>query len=406
MKIVFTGERSVVAPLTWGQRHVMRQRSALNLARVVTTPPVLLPLAVDAIAALVGRHEALRTRLIGPERPEQLPADLADGVAELVRQQVADRGALPVEVLECSVEEAESSAAEARTRLLVAPFNHVEEWPLRVAVVVAENIVRRVVLVCSPLAVDDHGVELVVKDLALLLRGALPVRSAAQPADDAQQQRKATDLTDRAIRFWTGELRRVAPVTAPAGEPTAVTLRSVALGNAAHAIAERHGVRQSTVFLAATAAVLGTVTGERTVAVRSVVTNRFYPDRRDVVAAIAQDGLVVLDLAVPAFGDLVQQTWRSVVRSHRFGRYDPDRLAKAVGNGVFARVDDRPLGHQEPPPAGPRPVGGCHLTIGRGEITLHSDTSLVPVEECLRALENLLFTAAYQTAPERVGPPA
>ncbi|OLF17478.1 condensation domain-containing protein [Actinophytocola xanthii] len=406
MKIVFTGERGVVAPLTWGQRHVMRQRSALNLARVVATPPVLLPLAADAVAALVGRHEALRTRLIGPERPEELPADLADGVAELVRQQVSEGGTLPVEVLECSVEEAEASAVDARTRLVAAPFNHVGEWPLRVAVVVAENIVRHVVLVCSPLAVDDHGIELVVKDLGLLLRGALPVRSAAQPADDAEQQRTAGDLTDRAIRFWTSELRRVAPVTAPAGEPTAVTLRSVALGNAAHAIAERHGVRQSTVFLAAAAAVFGTVTGERTVAVRTVVTNRFYPDRRDVVAAIAQDGLVVLDLAVPAFGDLVQQTWRAVVRSHRFGRYDPDRLAKAVGGGVFARVDDRPLGHHEPPPAGPRPVGGCHLTIGRGEVTLHSDTTLVPVEESLRALENLLFTAAYQTKPERVGPTA
>ena len=406
MNIVFTGERSLTAPLTWGQRHVMRQRSALNLGRVLDTPPVLVPLALDAITALVGRHEALRTRLIGPDRPEELPADLADGVAELVRQQVASSGTLPVEVLRCAADEAARVAADSKARLAAHPFNHVEEWPLRVAMVVVDDIVRQVVLVCSPLAVDDHGIELVGKDLGLLLRGALPVRSAAQPADDAEQQRTGKGLTDRAIRFWRTELRRVTPVTVPPGEPAAAILRSTALGNAAHTIAQRHGVRPTTVYLAAAAKVVGTLTDQRIVALRTVVSNRFYPDRRDVVAAIAQDGLVVLDLAVPTFGDLVQETWRTVVRAHRFARYDPDKLAKAVPVRPFACVDDRPLGHREPPPAGPRPVGGCHLTIGRSEVSLHSDTALVPVEDSLRALENLLFSAAYQVRPESVGPPA
>ena len=412
MKIVFSGERSLVAPLTWGQRHVMRQRTALSLGRVVDTPPVLVALAADAVTALVGRHEALRTRLIGPDRPEELPADLADGVAELVRQEVAETGELPVEVLRCDADEAEAVAEDARLRLAGRAFNHVEEWPLRVALVVVDDIVRHVALVCSPLAVDDHGMELVVKDLGLLLRGALPVRSAAQPADlateVAERQRTGHDLTDRAIRFWRGELRRVGRVAAPEGEPAAATLRSTALGNAAHTIAVRHGVRASTVYLAGTAKVLGTLTGQPTIALRTVVSNRFYPDRRDVVAAIAQDGLVVLDLAVPSFGDLVSQTWRTVVRAHRFARYDPDRLARSVFGEAprpFACVDDRQLGNREQSPAVPRPVGGCHLTIGRGEVTLQSDTALVPVEESLRALENLLFSAAYQAKPERVVSP-
>ncbi|HEX2130354.1 MAG TPA: hypothetical protein VHH15_02260 [Actinophytocola sp.] len=411
MKIVFSGERSLVAPLTWGQRHVMRQRTALSLGRVVDTPPVLVALAADAVTALVGRHEALRTRLIGPDRPEELPAELADGVAELVRQEVAETGALPVEVLRCDADEAATVAADARVRLAGQPFNHVAEWPLRVGLVVVDDIVRHVVLVCSPLAVDDHGMDLVVKDLGLLLRGALPVRSAAQPADLAEgsAERTGYDSTDRAIRFWRTELRRVRRVAVPDGEPAAATLRSAALGNAAHAIAVRHGVRASTVYLAGTAKVLGMLTDQPTVALRTVVSNRFYPDRRDVVAAIAQDGLVVLDLTVPSFGDLVSQTWRTVVRAHRFARYDPDRLAKSVFADAprpFVRVDDRPLGHREPSPAIPRPVGGCHLTVGRGEVTLYSDTALVPVEDSLRALENLLFSAAYQAKPESVGPSA
>lgn len=404
MKIGFTGERGLVAPLTWGQRHVMRQRSVLNLDRIVDTPPVLLALAVDAVAALVGRHEALRTRLIGPDDPAELPDDLGAGVAELVRQQVSESGELTAEVERCEPDAAAAVAAAARTRLLARPFNHVEEWPLRVVFVMTGDIVRHVVLVCSPLAVDDHGMELVVKDLGLLLRGALPVRSAAQPADDAEQQRAGHDLTDRAIRFWTTELRRVTPVTAPPGEPGAVTLRSIALDNAAHAIAQRHGVNPSTVYLAATAKVIGTVTDERTVALRTVVSNRFYPDRRDVVAAIAQDGLVVLDTDTPSFGDLVAQAWRTMVRAHRFARYDPDQLARAVADRPFACVDDRPLTHHAAPPSTPHPVGGCLLTIGRGEVTLHSDTTLMPVEDSLRALENLLFAAAFRTRAEIGGP--
>lgn len=407
MKIVFTGERSLVAPLTWGQRHVMRQHSALNVTRVLDTPPVLLPLAVDAITALVGRHEALRTRLIGPDRPEDLPADLADGVAELVRQQVASTGALTLDVLHCAPEETATVLAGARTRLATRAFNHVEEWPLRVAVVVAADIVVHMVLVCSPLAVDDNGMDLVVKDLGLLLRGALPVRSATRPADEAQRQRETgAPLTERAIRHWRTQLRRVTLVDAPPGEPAAVTLRSTALGNAAHVVAQRHGVRPSTVYLAAFAKVVGTLTDENLVPLRTVVSNRFHPDCRDVVASVAQDGLVVLDLAVPSFGDLVTQTWRAVVRAHRFARYDPDKLVKAVPGRPFACVDVRPLGQREPPPATPHPVGGAHLTVGRAEVTLHSDTTLVPVEDCLRALENLLFSAAYQVKPERVAPPA
>jgi hypothetical protein len=407
MKIVFTGERSLAAPLTWGQRHVMRQRSALNLTRVMETPPVLVPLAVDAITSLVGRHEALRTRLIGPDRPEDLPADLADGVAELVRQQVSSTGGITLDVLHCAIDETSEVVAQARTRLATRPFNHVEEWPIRVAVVVAADIVRHIVLVCSPLAVDDHGIELVVKDLGLLLRGALPVRTAAQPADDAERQRASSAaLTERAIRYWRTELRKTTQVTVAPGDPASATLRSTALGNAAHVVAKRHSVRPSTVYLAAAAKVVGTLTDQSTVALRTVVDNRFHPDCRDMVAAIAQDGLVVLNLAVPSFGDLVSQTWRTVVRAHRFARYDPDKLARAVPGRPFACVDVRPLDHRESPPASPRPVGGCLLTVGRSEVTLQSDTTVVPVEDSLRALENLLFSAAYQVRPESVVPPA
>ncbi|MPZ84438.1 MAG: hypothetical protein GEV28_30240 [Actinophytocola sp.] len=392
MKIVFTGERSRGAPLTWGQRHVRRTASASSQVRVLDLPGLPVPRVADALAQLVGRHEALRTRLAGEDE-----------------QRVSDHGTLAVD---CGPA---LSADE-----LTGPFDDQEEWPLRVGLVTAGPpdgaAVRQVVLVSGPLAVDHNGAEIVVKDLGLLLRGALPVRSAAQPADDAAFQRSVsgTRLTSRAVRFWTDELRRVEPPpVGPPGTAWSVTLRSSAMDVAAHSIAARHGVSAATVYLAATAAVVGTLAGSRVTGLRAVVSNRFYPDRRDVVATIAQDGVVVLDLAVPSFGELVQQAWRMTMRSHRFARYDPDAMASAVDTDSFPCFDDSRLARRDwalPSEAKLRAVaegstltssaasaGGLALAVDGSGASARADTmARSDLGSCLSALESLLVTAAFR----------
>lgn len=392
MKIVFTGERSRGAPLTWGQRHVRRTASASSQVRVLDLPGLPVPRVADALAQLVGRHEALRTRI--------------SGAAEQV---VSDHGALAVECGPALVADE-----------LTGPFDDREDWPLRVGLVTsgrpADPAVRQVVLACGPLAVDHHGAEIVVKDLGLLLRGALPVRSAAQPADDAEFQRSVsgTRLTSRAVRYWTDELCRVEPPSAgPPGTGWSVTLRSSAMDVAAQAIAARHGVSAATVYLAAAAAVVGTLTGTRLTGLRAAVSNRFYPDRRDVVATIAQDGVVVLDLAVPSFGDLVQQAWRVTMRSHRFARYDPDVMAAAVDIDAFPCFEDSRLVRRDqglPSEAELRTVaegstltsaaasaGGLALSVDGVGASARADTlSRSDLGASLRALESLLVTAAFR----------
>jgi hypothetical protein len=388
MKIVFAGERSRGAPLTWGQRHIRRTASASSQVRVLNVPGVPVPRVADALAQLVGRHEALRTRLTGEDE-----------------QQVFENGALPVE-----------RGPSFPPGGLEAPFDDRAEWPLRAGLVTADDVVRQVVLVCGPLAVDHEGAEIVVKDLGLLLRGALPVRSAAHPADDAVWQRspQGVRLTARAVRFWTEELRRVRSLSAGRpGDAWSATLRSSAMDVAAHAVAARHGVSASTVYLAATAGVVGALTGNRLAALRSVVSNRFYPDRRDVVAAIAQDGLVLLDLAVPTFGELVQQAWRTTVRAHRFARYDPDALADAVDVASFPGFDDSRLARRDavlPPEAELRDlagrstlassasaVGGFALAVDGSGMTARADSlSAAELGSGLRAVESVLVTAAFR----------
>jgi condensation domain-containing protein len=402
MKIVFTGGRGRTGPLTWGQRQVLRAAGTVApQVRLLGVPDLPIPRVADAVARLVARHEALRTRRGGPDE-----------------QCVLESGTLTVELVRCAPGES-GAAAEAVRERLTGPFDHAAEWPLRVALVASGEEVRHVVLVCSPLAVDHEGMELVVKDLALLLRGALPVRTGPQPVDDARQQRSehGARMTGRAIRFWTEELARAeaSPARAP-GERFAVTLRSAALDTAAHAIAGRHGVSASTVYLAATAGLVGALAGGRVAALRTVVSNRFYPDRRDVVAAIAQDGVLSLDLTVPSFGDLVQLAWRETMRAHRFARYDPDLLADAVA-APFACFDDSRLARHDVPAlpdqaalrsaAQRSALTRSHtrardafavLVDGTG-VTVRADGGLASPEELecwLRAFEGLLISAAYR----------
>ena len=406
MKIVFTGGRGCTGPLTWGQRHVLRAAgTTAPQVRVVAVPDVPVPRAAEAVARLVARHEALRTRRSGPDE-----------------QHVHDSGTLAVELVRCAPGESAAAAEDARVRL-AGPFDHGADWPVRAALVApgseSRHEVRHVVLVCSPLAVDHEGMELVAKDLLLLLRGALPVRTGPQPVDDARTQRSehGARMTGRAIRFWTEELAGTEAVEARApGERCAATLRSAAMDTAAHSIAGRHGVSASTVYLAATGGLVGALAGGPVAALRTVVSNRFYPDRRDVVAAIAQDGVLSLDLTVPTFGDLVQRAWRETMRAHRFARYDPDLLADAVAT-PFACFDDSRLARRDVPalPAQAalrssaqrssltwsrtRARDAFAVLVDGGGVTVRADGDLMSradLESWLRALEGLLISAAYR----------
>jgi len=402
MKIVFSGGRACTGPLTWGQRHVLRAAgTAAPQVRLVSVPDAPVPRVADALARLVVRHEALRTRRSGPDE-----------------QRVFDSGALSVDVVRCAPGESGAAAEAARERL-TGPFDHGTDWPLRATLLACGEDVRHVVLVCSPLAVDYEGMELVVKDLAVLLRGALPVRTGPQPVDDARAQRSehGARLTGRAIRFWTDELAGAEAVTARApGERCAATLRSAAMDTAVHSIAGRHGVSASTVYLAATAGLVGALAGGPVAALRTVVSNRFYPDRRDVVATIAQDGVLALDLTVPGFGDLVQLAWRETMRAHRFARYDPDLLADAIA-APFACFDDSRLARHDVPAlpdqaalrtsarrsaltwSRTRARDAFAVLVDGTGVTVRADGDLVsPADlECwLRALEGLLISAAYR----------
>jgi hypothetical protein len=384
----FDGERDGTEPLTWGQRsiwdtarrlapadHFLNVRRVLSLSERAAMRP---PAAVAAIGALVGRHEAVRTRvrLIGGE-PHQVvggsgripvvvvpvtaavtPAAAAGPPATIGPPAVAPAAAAvgpptigPTAAAGASAAAAAGRAAGAdrlddvalalRDRLAERAFDYAEEWPLRVGLVTLDGVVRRVALVISHVSVDGHATELLLRDLRLLLlRGALPPPAARrQPLDLARAERSLGDLNARALRHWTAGYDRLPATTmltrvGAAHEPRyqRLLLTSTALDQAARVLAHRHTVSTATVYLAATAAVLRDWTGHRVCGLETLVHNRFQRGHADVVGTLVQTGLFVVDVAdAPPLDALVPRVFRAALDSYRNAYYFPpdrDRIAE------------------------------------------------------------------------------
>lgn len=256
----FHGERNATAPLTWGQRAMWRSvaefpdQPVLSLRRILTVPrrvPADVPTVTQAIGMLLARHESLRTRI----RP-------ANGQLQQVASAV---GRLPLRLVTVPATDTDpdgqSVAGMLADRLGDPPFDHAEEWPLRVGLVVVGDRVRQIVIVFSHATVDAYATEIVLRDLRLLLlRGKLPGGPGLQSVDVAlREQQTERWRSDRAVAYWVRQFRLL-----PAGvfDPVGPALRpryprgrlvSAAIDTAARLIAARHRVSTGTVLLAAIA---------------------------------------------------------------------------------------------------------------------------------------------------------
>ncbi|MEQ4721520.1 hypothetical protein [Nonomuraea sp. B19D2] len=411
----------LTAPLTWGQQDIWRavvaaapQERYLNIARSFAAPkrrPITVERAAQALERLVARHESLRTRLSGPR--------------EAPLQQVWPVARPPYEVVPAAIS---GPVEEVCERLAAEPFAYWEEWPLRVAFVLAGGHVRHIALVLCHLAADGHAADLVVKDFRLLLlRDSLPPPDSATPRELAAWQCSDAGrrVSEETISSWLDEHARMDPVPPSPhvpGEPRFLeaTLRSPALAAAAQAVAARNRVSSSTVLLAGAMRVAGGLTGQRFCGMRVIVNNRFAAGRRDVVATISQEALVVLDLGTASFDALVRQAWGTALRAYRQAQYDPYAMEEAVaglGPGIrsFGCFNDQRLVQEDG--ASPGAAEGktevvwtdamdrniCDFRLhvggepGRMEVSCYADTALLPpsgIEQYLLDLEGLIVAAA------------
>jgi hypothetical protein len=336
----FTAPQADTAPLTWGQKAIWRDmqasggqfsmggRARLPEGRTVEDVTALL-------GSLMGRHAALRMRLETDD-------------AGRPRQAVARSGQISLDIMTIPDDaDLMPFAAHLMDTWPLTRFDFRHDWPLRMAVLRQRGACRYLVWVLSHL-VADGGAHLLF--LADLLAAGEAGAAAGEPRrpdilDIARGERapQARQLSSRAMRYWESALRHIPVQTfaepgRPPDRPDQQFWQARFTSPAAHlamlAIARRTGTDASRVTLAMIATAIGRATGAAPLTIKVMVNNRFRPGLADVIAPIAQNSVVTIDVTDTSVDQVVARSRSATLTAGMRAYYDPDDLAE-----VTARLD-------------------------------------------------------------------
>ena len=330
--VEFAGERAGEGPLTLGQLDVYTWTSSIpdhphGVLRVELPVPAMASVGevAGAVAALIARHETLRTTFVPGERP---------------RQRVAASGVLVLEA--CSLGAGEWGPAD-RPAVAGALVRWLRESPdpgrpVRVAVAVAGDRVIACAAGFTHLAVDHGAIEIIKRDFAGLLAGPGRRRPAwpgpgHQPLDQAELEAAPAERAraEAALDYLREQFRRIPrclyalPGARPSGESLAVELFSAAAAMAVRQVAARTRASRSSVVLAAVCAVVARRAGYRELVFPLVSSNRFERHLATYVGPLAQGAVATVEIAGRSFDELVRHTWTTVLEASRLARYDTAR---------------------------------------------------------------------------------
>src|SRR5450755_2796122 len=344
--VQFTGAEAGNAPLTWGQKAIWQDMQdsgnqfsmggGLDLRDGSTVED-----AAARLSGLMGRHAALRMRLG------------TDSVGRLC-QEVAGSGQLGLDVLTIPDDADPADAARYAADLMdtwpLERFDCHRDWPLRMAVIRHRGCCLHLVWVLSHLAADGGAHVLLFGDL-LANEKASPAASEPRHPDildiaRGEQAPQLRQLSGRAMRHWESQLRGIPAQTF--GEPAGLAHPPGQAGQrywqarfsspAAHlamlAIARRTGTDASRVTLAVIATAIGRATGVAPLTIKVMVNNRFRPGMADVIAPIAENSAVTIDVADTSIDEVVARARGASLAAGMRAYYDPDELRE-----VIARLD-------------------------------------------------------------------
>jgi hypothetical protein len=228
----------------------------------------------------------------------------------------------------------------------LARFDFHRDWPLRVAVIRHRGACLHLVWALTHLAADGGG--------HLLLADLLAGETAGRPAGEtrrpqildvarSEQTPQLRRLSGRAMPYWEAQLRHIPAQTF--GEPAhprgragqrywQARFTSPAAHLAMLAIARRTGTDASRVTLAVIATAIGRTTGVHPLTIKVMVNNRFRPGLADVIAPIAQNSVVTIDVADTTIDEVVVRARGASLTAGMRAYYDPDDLSE-----VTARLD-------------------------------------------------------------------
>jgi hypothetical protein len=433
IRVPFTGDGAGTGGLTWGQRQVWQAMvevgTSMSMGGVV---PVFDGRTVDDFAGelrfFLSRYPALRSRLrFAP-----------DGTTT---QEVSGDGEAFLEVHTAgSADGADALAAEVYAGWRARKFDYAEEWPIRMAVVRAGAggpVTHVVVMVCH-IAADGAALATMVRELGE--RDTLGPHTAMGPLELAAAQGHGGRPTDAAMRYWEAQLRAIEPQRFPAGfvEPPQprfrqLVWRSDALLAATDRLSARLEVDAAPILLAAYAVAFGRVVGGGAFATQVIVGNRFRPGLAEVVGPLAQNGLVVVDVAGVTAAEAVARTRQASMSASKHAYYDPDvrqalidRVGKERGEAMDLAVfynDRRGAGRAGHDPGEAAILAARPATALVSEVTLayfnekfmvnvddipdtvqittEVDTAFLPIEAVRRLLQEMEeFTVAAALDPQ------
>lgn len=342
IRVPFAGDGAGTGELTWGQQQVWRAMvevgTSMSMGGVVAVQDGR---TLDDFAAelrfFMSRYAAMRTLL--RFAPDGTPS-----------QEVFASGEAWLEVHEAaSAEAAAALAAEVHAGWKARNFDYAAEWPIRMAVVRAGGAVTHVVVMVCHIATDGGGLATMVRELGR--RDTIGPHTAMRPLELVAAQRTGHRHTDAAMRYWEAQLRAIEPRrfagSADRGEPRYRQLvwRSPALSLAAERLAALLGMDPGPVMLAAYAVAFGRVTGGTPFASQVIVSNRFRPGLAAVVSPLAQNGLVVFDVAGVTAAEAVERARQASMSASKHAYYDPqprlaliDRIGKECGEELDLAV--------------------------------------------------------------------
>lgn len=331
-----------VGELTWGQRfvwdilkaltpanHYINVRLRVHLPTTATVDGVL-----DALRILVREQEILRTRFSVGEDGE--PRQHCDGAGTL-RVTVCRTGPGGVRAL----------ADEEEERLWHKPFQ-LDEWPLRVSVVVADDRPRQAVFVFSHLAVDAWGCGVFRARFLDLLRSSGGTASAAAPAPapagwqsraraEFERTAPALEANARSLAHWRRFLdtapQTAFPVAPEPGESPlfpGVGLHSVALAAAVQALAARLRVGPAAVLLGTVCAVIGVRSGTGSVPLLLAAGNRFTAADAASVGTFYQAAPALIPLTAGSLTDTIRTADKLSKLAYLRGQADPRDVARLL----------------------------------------------------------------------------
>lgn len=352
--VEFSGAQAGTAPLTWGQKAILQEMrdsgSQLSMGGMTDLPEgSTVQDAAARLRSLMRRHAALRMRLGNDD-------------AGHPGQVVAGSGRISLDILTIPDDaDAARCAGHLMATWPLERFDFGRDWPLRMALLRHRTAGPQLVWALSHLAADGGAHLLLLDDLLATAEGSAedePQHPDILDIARSEQRPGVRQLSNRAMRYWESQLRHLpAPAFSeggPQGQPGQRFWQARFSSPAAHLamlpIARRTGTDVSRVTLAVIATAIGRATGTARLTVNAMMNNRFRPGLANVIAPIAQNAVVTIDVTDASVDEVVARSRAASMTAGMRAYYDPDDLAEVTARldaergypaGVTCRVNDQ-----------------------------------------------------------------